>query len=358
MADDKNNDLDPEEESNDSFEDDDFGLPDLEYDELDDDEFEDEFGTAEFDESADESVASEIEEAEAEPLEGLDDTSEELENELDSDEFDLSEDELQRELEELESEDLDFSDVEEMDSGIDSTDEEFYEQESFEEFSDDNVLDSVFGDEDEDPDVQAEQVLVSTTLDSSSGPQRDLSAKQKAANQYAQAYADSQKEKGKFARIVIIGTLVILIVASGLWFMYTGGDEPKELAKTEQPRPKPQPKPQVKKETQQQKAETAPEPKPKPVAAPTTTPAGTINELQSRTGNAYIVIASFIDGDLAKDYASMLAANGKSPYIVAPFNNGLYYRVAIAEFQTFDDATQNIGRYKEEFGPDIWTLRY
>lgn len=403
MADDINKDLDPEEENNDAFEDDDFGLPDLEYDELDDDEFEDEFGTPEFEESSDDTSefdegeidSEEIdetltvdddafgdldEELEVEEMSAddtasfdeeltddfssdeLDDVGDlddigDLDDELDSSEFDLSEEELQKELEELESEELDFSDIEDVDSG-ETSEDEFYEQESFEEFSDDNVLDSVFGDDDEDPAVKEEQVLVSTTAGTpGSGPQRDVSAKQAAANQYAQAYAESQNEKGKFARIVIIGTVVILAVAFGLYFTFSG-DGDQEIAKTEQVTPKPQPKPQPKEEAPKEEVKETPQPTPKPAATPTAAPAGTVNELQSRTGKAYIIIASFVDGDLAKDHADQIAADGKSPYVIPPFNNGLYYRVAIAEFQTFADASQNINRYKEEFGQDIWTLRY
>jgi hypothetical protein len=86
--------------------------------------------------------------------------------------------------------------------------------------------------------------------------------------------------------------------------------------------------------------------------------AGMVTSLEQRSGKAYIIIASFIDGDLAMDHANDLADDGKSPYVIPPFNNGMYYRVAIAEFNNFADATSNLGSYKEEFGTDIWTLRY
>lgn len=397
MADDKNKDLDPEEENNDAFEDDDFGLPDLEYDELDDDEFDDEFDTPEFDDSSEpqseedasgdaaaaeleeafrvedafgdleeevaddfadeieEEFADDIEEESSDDLEGeyeVDDLDD-LDAELDSNQFEISDDELQKELEELESGDLDFSDIDDLDES-ESSEDEFYEQESFEEFSEENPIDSVFGDDDVDEAVKEEQVLVS-----GSGPQRDMTAKQKAANHYSQAYAESQGSKGKFARIVIIGTIVILVVASALWLAYDGSGGEKEIARKEQPKAAP-----VKKEPKQverpQQETAKPEPKPatKPAATPSQVAAGTVIQLESRTGKAYVIIASFVDGDLALDHANKLASDGNSPYVIPPFNNGLYYRVAIAEFQTFADATQNISRYKEEFGQDIWTLRY
>jgi cell division protein FtsN len=129
------------------------------------------------------------------------------------------------------------------------------------------------------------------------------------------------------------------------------------VAKKEQPKPAvEQPKPAEPEPKKEEPKKQEPKPTPKPVATQTTP--GEVNALDQRTGKAYIIVASFVDGDLAADHASNLAGKGKSPYIIPPFNNGLYYRVAIAEFNTFDDATRNLENYKGEFGNDIWTLRY
>jgi cell division septation protein DedD len=398
MADDKNKDLDPEEENQDPLEDDDFGLPDLEYDELDDDDFEDEFDSPSGESESDESFevdaelddlddSFEEEEAEEELDEALtvDDTFGDLDDEafedtdlddlegmeadLDDDDIDISDEELQKELEELESEDLDFGDLDDIESEGESEEEGFYEQESFEEFSEDNdnVLDSVFGADDE---VTNTTGGYEPTETQRTGPKKDLTAKQKAANQYAASYASQASSgKGNFAKIVIIGTVVILIIAASLaYFNGMFGEGEKEVAKTETPKRQPpkETKPKEEKpavaqsegETKKEAAKQTSKPVEQPVAKPSPTQAGTVNQLEQRTGKAYVVIASFVDGDMALDHANDLAGKGKSPYIIPPFNNGLYYRVAIAEFPTFADASQNIGRYKEEFGQDIWTLRY
>lgn len=374
MADDINKDLDPEEDNNEPFEDDDFGLPDLEYDELEDDEeFEDEFGDPSFeDESTDEEPSEELTESEEEAL-SIDSEFEEdifeeevseeeigeedfLEEEMedfgedDTNTFDISEEELQKELEELESSDTDF----EFDES-EGDDAGFYEQETYDDFSDENVLDSVFGADDSSDDSND---IFSDTSDNKptqpvKGPSIDSTAKQRAASQYASSY-NSGSEKSGFAKIVVIGAIAILVVAVALWqFDSIFGSEKKEVVKKEQPKPTPTPVAEEPKKEEPKKEEVKPK---KPVATPTTP--GVVQSLEQRTGKAYVIIASFVDGDLALDHANKLAGTGKSPYVIPPFNNGLYYRVAIAEFNNFADATQNLGSYKEEFGTDIWTLRY
>ncbi|MFT4736482.1 MAG: cell division septation protein DedD [Cyclobacteriaceae bacterium] len=366
MADDKNKDLDPDEEQNDSFQDDDdFGLPDLEYDELEDDDFEDEFDSPAFEDSDDsEETSLEITEEElSDDAFDIDDNSldtdiKATEDELSGDDFgdlssemddvDLSDEELQRELEELESEDMDFGDGPEEGS---TSDPSFYEEETFEDFSDDNELDSVFGADDESDDT----IGGFSPEEAKKGPMVDQSAKKKAASQYAAtSYDTKSSDKGNFTKIVIFGTIIILVVASALWFAYSSNDKSREVAKVEQPKsitPKPKPAAVAPMKEEPKRQEPA-----KVMATPVA--AGVVTSLEQRSGKAYIIIASFIDGDLAMDHANDLAGDGKSPYVIAPFNNGMYYRVAIAEFNNFADATSNLGSYKEEFGADIWTLRY
>ena len=76
------------------------------------------------------------------------------------------------------------------------------------------------------------------------------------------------------------------------------------------------------------------------------------------TGKTYVVIGSFFDGDLAMDFAKELSADGKSPIIIPPFRDSRFYRVAIAEFNSFKDAQGGLESLKGEYGSDIWPLRY
>lgn len=316
---DKENVNDEPEENKDHFDDDeDFGLPDLEYDELDDDVDEDE---------------DEEPESSAEPVEETAAPAEEevvSEDETDSDDTDveISEDwekELEKELEEeLESEDANV----------------FYEEESYEEFEDSGeavIDDSVFED-----DAAAASAPTSTASDSS------YSNKPKYQPTYQQ---DDGSSKGKFVRTVVIGTLSFVILAVVFMFLYEGDNEAKKpVAKKVEPKVEPvvQPEPVVKEEPP--KKVEKPKPQPRPV--------GEVTTLPQQTGKTYIVVASFFDGDMASDYSNKLARDGKSPMIIPPFKEYRFYRVAIAEYNSFKDAQAGLETFKGEFGPDIWPLRY
>ena len=71
-----------------------------------------------------------------------------------------------------------------------------------------------------------------------------------------------------------------------------------------------------------------------------------------------IVIASFLDGDLAMDHSQDLAAEGKSPYIIPPFGNAITHRVAINGYGTLAQAQGALDGFKSEYGQDIWILKY
>jgi len=83
-----------------------------------------------------------------------------------------------------------------------------------------------------------------------------------------------------------------------------------------------------------------------------------VTNLDDRNGKAYVIVASFIDSDLAIDHANKLAAEGKSPYVIPPFGSSRYSRVGIAEFGSFEAAAATLDNYKSEYGDDVWALRY
>ena len=87
-------------------------------------------------------------------------------------------------------------------------------------------------------------------------------------------------------------------------------------------------------------------------------PAGEIVEIQSKTGRSYIIIGSFIDQDLANDYAKELSASGKGVKVIFPYGKSKRYRVSVIDFDSYADAMAQIGTYKTTYGEDIWTLKY
>lgn len=367
MADDKNLNEDPEENHFDD--DEDFGLPDLEYDELDDDGDEPMDEEPFDDELEEEIVEEEVPEVENTPEPVGEDMLDEGISDEDLGSFDDSEPEdwekeLEKELEE------------ELQAEGDATG--FYEEESFDDFDSDQigmesddpeVAASVFGSDDDsdDFDTGIEYIAPAASGGDVTPP--------------ASGGTYQQQEpggKGKFVRTVVIGVLGIAVVAFVLLLIFNSSEdsETKKVAtKKEVPAKKaPEKKEEPKKEEETTPAKTTPaettpvakkeepkkvvkkeEPKPQPAVQK---PAGEITSLTEKTGKTYIIIGSFFDDDLAQDFAKKLSANGRSPIVIPPFGESRFYRVAIAEFNSFADAKAGIENYKADFGQDIWPLRY
>ncbi|MFT6882391.1 MAG: hypothetical protein ACJAVY_001189 [Marinoscillum sp.] len=326
MAEDKNKSENPEEEKKDQFDDDeDFGLPDLDYDALEEDED---------DADADEDL-SETEDVES--LEDVELTAEEIASDDEEEDW---EKELEKELEiELESEE---------------DAKAFYEEESYEEFEsgskDEVVVGSVFGADDGSGDSFTSRI---ESPKSASPNYEEKYSEKPVENAISYSEPERSANKAKFVRTVVIGTLVIVAIAFALIFMYDGegSTEEKKIAKVEKT---------VEKPVVVAPIEEAPkeEPVKKPKSVANTLPSGVITTLESPTSKTYIIVASFFDVDMATDHANVLAAKGQSAIIIPPFSDSRFYRVSIAEFDSFKGAKDGIEGFKGEFGADIWPLRY
>lgn len=356
MADEKNKNLDPEEEQDNQFDDDeDFGLPELEYDELDDDEDSDLDEEPDFEVPEDEPVAESDEATEAGDLD--DEAAISIED-LDDSETEDWEKELEQELE---------NEMQAEESGG------FYEEESYDEFESSAEVPPVATNDDVPPVAAQNEDPVTSSSDEDyiedSGDEYSENTSV-AANTYNSGYNSESASTGKaayvaqydnagsnnkFARTVVIGTLAFAVIATVLLWFWKNNKEDSQPVAVEQAPPK-QP-------VQQQPAEPEPvveepvreepeQPQPNQVVP------GEITLLEQSTGKSYVVIGSFFDGDMANDYARELAAEGKSPMVIPPFKNYRYYRVAIAEFDRFQDAQASIDNYQNEYGQEVWPLRY
>ena len=85
---------------------------------------------------------------------------------------------------------------------------------------------------------------------------------------------------------------------------------------------------------------------------------GTITKLSTPQGHFYVVLASFIDDDLAEDYAKRLAKEGVNVTIIAPAAGKYFSRVVVEQEDTFYDATEKANEAKATYGPNIWVLKY
>jgi hypothetical protein len=89
-----------------------------------------------------------------------------------------------------------------------------------------------------------------------------------------------------------------------------------------------------------------------------TPPAGTIETLSGRTKRYYVVVSSDIDDDLLMDFAKKLSAKGISTKIIPPFGDKKFYRLAIADHDSFASAQTNADAVKAEYGGGVWVIKY
>jgi hypothetical protein len=85
---------------------------------------------------------------------------------------------------------------------------------------------------------------------------------------------------------------------------------------------------------------------------------GRIETLNERTRRYYVVVTSNVDDDLMMDYAKKLSVKGVSSKIIPPFGKWKFYRLAIADFDTFNAAQSSADASKAEYGSTLWVIRY
>lgn len=342
--------------------DDDFGLPELDYEALEDDE-----DDADSSATSDESPTDEIED-DSESEDDLSDLESSFDDIDDDDIPDMIDDaELEAEMAEMGDDDSDDVSTEGMD--------DFYEEESFSDFDDevggmpddsseemsDSVFDSDVLDEDEFKQFEGE------LMDAESEDLGDLGSFDETDFESGSAN-ETGEGKGKFARVVIIGIIIFSALGILFWQLapsFSSDEEPPVAEKKEETKAKvvepvvaeetePEPEPE---EVVQEPVKPAPKNNTSAKKVAVTNP-GEINELSARTGNYYVVIGSFLDGDMAMDYAQKLAGQGKSPSIIPPFGKAITHRVAIQGFGTLAQAQGAVVGFKAEYGQDLWILKY
>lgn len=87
---------------------------------------------------------------------------------------------------------------------------------------------------------------------------------------------------------------------------------------------------------------------------------GSFEAINAPTGRYYIVLNSFVDADLAEDYAQSMAMEGVDTKIIPPSEakKGFNRVVLSNEYSTWQAAEASLGELKGIFGESIWVLRY
>ncbi len=177
-------------------------------------------------------------------------------------------------------------------------------------------------------------------------------------NEYNQtAYYNNDEEEGSMWP-KILGILLILVVAGGL-FWYFGMYRPKQAAAAAE-------KARLEQEARDKQAaadlaerKRQEDERRRADSLANLTPAtGVIDTLTERTGRYYVIIASGIDGDLILDYAKKLAPKGLNPKIILPFGKVKFYRLAIADGDTYTSTQARADELKSEYTNGAWVVKY
>lgn len=85
---------------------------------------------------------------------------------------------------------------------------------------------------------------------------------------------------------------------------------------------------------------------------------GSVTNISQRTGRYYVIVGSFIDGDLASDYANRLAKDGQQAKIIEPSGTQKFYRLSVNDAESINDLQTNMDNMKAKYGENIWIVKY
>ncbi|WP_158860683.1 SPOR domain-containing protein [Lunatibacter salilacus] len=173
----------------------------------------------------------------------------------------------------------------------------------------------------------------------------------KAGNTSKLKSKDAEREEKKGNGFLII--LLLLIVALGLGSLYYFGFFESNQVPTQTDVPTPT-------ETESsvpQVAETddtangIPEPE---------VTENVLTEITSRAASPryFVVVGSFIDDDLAKDYSTKLNKLGNPTFLIHPYGEKAFYRLAVAQYDNVTRALEVMEDQQGNFEENLWVLKY
>jgi hypothetical protein len=154
---------------------------------------------------------------------------------------------------------------------------------------------------------------------------------------------------GLIVFLSILGALILMVVI--YWFFIRTPERPRQM------------QPEISQETEPVEEPVVEEPvreaEPVPFEEEPDQPeTGSFETINTGTGRYYIVLNSFVDEDLAEDYARQLSGQGLSTYIISPQGGRGFNRVVIdRDFGTWNEAENMLNEMKGTFGADIWVLK-
>src|SRR5690606_20334226 len=152
-------------------------------------------------------------------------------------------------------------------------------------------------------------------------------------------------KKPSYGWLVVL--LLLIIFASGGWYYFTTQQVDKIVTNTET------------KPVAETPAQVVPEPEPE-IIPEEKVEEYTLTEITSRGDRPryFVVVGSFVDEDMAKDHSDALNAKGMNTFLIYPYGEIIYYRLAIGQYDTFALALEEINRVKDGYKENLWALKY
>lgn len=82
---------------------------------------------------------------------------------------------------------------------------------------------------------------------------------------------------------------------------------------------------------------------------------GSVTVVEGRTGRSYIIVNSLFDEDNASDYSNMLISKGVDAKMI---RSRRFYKFSVADYESYGEAADQIENYKQNYGDQIWVLKY
>lgn len=113
-------------------------------------------------------------------------------------------------------------------------------------------------------------------------------------------------------------------------------------------------------------ADATPEPAPVPEpvdetpapAVEAVTPVLTEIEGRADSPRYFLVVGSFIDDDLARDYSERLNKAGLETFLVHPYGSIHFYRLAVGQYENLNLALEAMDASQTEYEENLWVLKY
>jgi hypothetical protein len=175
-------------------------------------------------------------------------------------------------------------------------------------------------------------------------------------------YTPPVEEKSKAPLVIglVIGAVIIIAGFLIYHYVYVPG---QERAKQEQLAKQKQAAEKAERDKQARLAKEQEEARQRAIAdslaiANAKPAVGAIETLSERTRRYYVVISTAIDDDLVMDYARKLSKQGVGTKIIPPFGKTKFYRLAIADHDTYAKAQANADEVKGNYGSEVWVVRF